>query len=90
MLQDMWKRGAIMSHASKILQNMKANVYYRPEDLYHLGIQPKQVAEVLKHLVAGGVVDCEDEGYRKRKVYKTKQKDLFEAASQSIIDNARR
>ena len=78
-----------MSHISKILQAMKQGVFYRPEDLYYLGISPGQIRSILKHLADGNLIDCEDEGYRKRKVYKTKQKDLFDAAPQFIIDNSK-
>lgn len=77
-----------MSHISKILQNMKTDKWYQPEELEHLGISPKQVMECLNHLYKGGVVEREDIGYRKKKKYKSKQKDLFDAAPQSLIDNA--
>lgn len=66
-----------MSHTAKILQNMKFDRWYQPEELEHLGISPKQVRECLNHLHKGGVVDREDLGYRKKKRYKSKQKDLF-------------
>ena len=50
---------------------MKDGVWYRAIDLSYLGIDPDTVRVILKQLASGGVVDCEDEGYRKRKVYKT-------------------
>ena len=78
-----------MTHTSRILQAMKDGVFYRAEDLDHLGIQRGTVSQILKHLVFGELIDCEDEGYRKRKVYKTKQKDLFMAAPQYVIDNSK-
>lgn len=78
-----------MSHTSRILQAMKDGVYYRPEDLDYLGIQRSTVAQVLKHLAFGDLVDEEDEGFRKRKVYKTKQKDLFQAAPESLIERSK-
>lgn len=77
-----------MSHTSRILSAMKDGCFYRPEDFDYLGIQRSTVADLLKHLAFGDLVICEDEGYRKRKVYKTKQKDLFEAVPQGIIDDS--
>lgn len=74
---------------SKILQNMNYGKWYQPEELEHLGISPKQVRELLNHLYKGGVVEREDTGYRKKKRYKSKQKDLFEAPTQETIDNAK-
>ena len=67
---------------------MKSDVWYRPQDLGHLGIDPETVRTILKQLHKGNIIECEDDGYRKRKVYKTKQKDLFEAPSQAILDNS--
>jgi len=78
-----------MSHTSRILQAMKDGCFYRPEDLDYLGIQRSTVAQLLKHLAFGELVDEHDEGFRKRKVYKTKQKDLFEAAPLDVIENSK-
>lgn len=78
-----------MSHTNRILQAMKDGVYYRPEDLDYLGIQRSTVAQILKHLAFGELVEEHDEGFRKRKVYKTKQKDLFEAPSDSLIEESK-
>ena len=77
-----------MSHTSRILQNMNFGKWYKPEELEHLGIPPKQVKEILNHLYKGNIVEREELGYRNKKRYKSKQKDLF-AASQDIIDNSR-
>jgi hypothetical protein len=79
-----------MSHTSRILQAMKDGCLYRSEDLDYLGIQRSTVAQILEHLTFGELVEKHDEGFRKRKVYKTKQKDLFDAVPQSIIDSSRR
>ena len=79
-----------MSHSSRILQAMKPGCVYRPVDLSHLGIDPGTVATLLKALHQGGVVELiEDDGYRRKKMYKTKQKDLFDAPSQALIDGCK-
>lgn len=77
-----------MSHTSRILQEMKEGCVYRAEDLDHLGIQRGTVSLILKHLTYGDLVELiEDKGYRKRKIYKTKQKDLFTAPPEALIND---
>lgn len=66
-----------MSHAAKILQAMREMVWYRAEDLEYLGIQRSTISAILKQFARDNIVDHEDEGFRKRKVYKTKQRDMF-------------
>ena len=68
---------------------MKFGKWYQPEELEHLGIPPKQVRVLLNHLYKGDMVEREDIGYRKKKRYKSKQKDLFEAPAQETIDNSK-
>lgn len=79
-----------MSHTTKILQAMKPGCIYRPCDLGHLGIDVGTVATILKHLVHGELVDCIDgEEFKRKKMYKTKQSDLFEAPPQSLLDSCK-
>jgi len=79
-----------MSHTSKILQAMKPGCVYRPCDLGHLGIDPGTVATILTQLSKGELVECmQGEEYKRKKMYTTKQQDLYEAAPQWLMDNSR-
>ena len=79
-----------MSHTSKILQAMKPGCVYRPCDLGHLGIDPGTVATLPCIYQKGGLVECITSGeYKRKKMYTTKQQDLYEAAPQCLIEGAR-
>ncbi len=76
-----------MSHTSQILQAMKEGCIYRPCDLGYLGIDVGTIASILKCLARGDLIEViEGKEYRRKKMYKTKQRDIFNAPPQSLLD----
>lgn len=66
--------------ADAIYCAMKIGVYYRPCDIALLGRNPSnsEKRKILDMLVKAGLVECiDDDGYRRKKLYKTKQKSLL-------------
>lgn len=77
-----------MSHTTRILQEMRQGCIYRPCDLVYLGIDKGTIAVVLRHLAHGELVECiRGEEFMRKKMYKTKQKDLFNAPPQGLLDS---
>lgn len=68
-----------MSYINRILTAMRPQCIYRPTDLAvvtHLEVG--EVAKILKMLESGGLVECiRSDEYRRKRMYKTRQEDLF-------------
>ena len=62
-------------YANRVLTFMREGVWYRPCDIAQtIGIDVGAVSKTLNMLTNGGLVDAvEGHGYRRKKVYKTKQ-----------------
>ena len=67
-------------YAHRVLTFMREGIWYRPCDIAKtIGIDVGEVSKTLRLLSNGGLVDAEEgHGYRRKKVYKTKQKSLFD------------
>lgn len=69
-----------MSIANSILCAMKMNVFYRPCDIVIVGknISTSEKKKILDMLARGGLIESVvGDGYRRKKLYKTKQQSLF-------------
>lgn len=68
-----------MSYANRVLTAMKTNVFYRPCDLAgDTKLETSEVKKILDMLTRGGLVDSEEgHGYKRKKIYKTRQRSLF-------------
>lgn len=69
-----------MNLANAIIGAMKMNVYYRPCDISLVGkkVSNTEKKRVLDMLARGGIVEAVDgDGYRRKKLYMTKQPKLL-------------
>ena len=80
-----------MSYTKKILSSMKVGCVYRVCDLAALNNEPDdEIRRVMKLLHKGDLVEeIKTNEYRRKRLYKTKQQDLFEAPPQALIDSVR-
>jgi len=68
-----------MSYCNRILTAMKQQCIYRPCDLQGAtGLPTGEIKKTLDVMAKGGVVETiRGDGYRRKKLYQTKQKSLF-------------
>lgn len=68
-----------MSIQQRILTAMRANCIYRPCDLAaELNMDTGEVGKILKMFERGGLVEVvKGDEYRRKRMYQTRQKDLF-------------
>lgn len=68
-----------MSYADRVMAEMRLDCVYRACDLSAMtGIQVREVSRVLKMLERAGLVEgIKGDGYRRKRLYKTRQRELF-------------